>query len=62
MGKKMVGILAAVLVFSVGVMNVSAHGAHHKSSHNRRAACTRYVDADGNGICDNCGLLQAAYL
>ena len=57
LGKKMFGVLAAVMVFSVSTVNASAMC--HKGGHHGRQTCINYVDADGNGICDNCGSLRA---
>ena len=56
LGKKMFGVLAAVMVFSVSTVNASAMC--HKGGHHGRQTCINYVDADGNGICDNCGVLN----
>ncbi len=47
MKKVFAGLLAAVMVFSVGTTSVSAAG---------RGMGRNYVDVDGDGVCDNWGV------
>lgn len=64
MKKVRTGILATALLLSIGVTGAFAAG----SGWGRHAACNgagtptgtacRYIDADGDGICDNCGTGQ----
>ncbi len=68
MGRRWMGLLLAMLVFSVGCLGVSAAGPWHKGGRHLRSVCHGwtgegcggYADADGNGICDNCGALRSA--
>ncbi|WP_297209272.1 hypothetical protein [uncultured Flavonifractor sp.] len=57
-----IAVLAAALVLALGVTTAFAAGGHHSwtggDCWSRSGAC--YVDADGDGVCDNCGRLQGA--
>ena len=64
MKKIVVGIMATALVLSVGPVSVfascSSHNRHHvevehkESCEHYNTSC-QFVDADGDGICDDCG-------
>lgn len=64
MKKTVIGILAAAVVMSIGVVSAFA-GGHGRGSRytdaNNDGVCDyaksicQYIDADGDGICDNCG-------
>lgn len=57
--KRMVTILSLVLIFSVCGANVFAvqpvygHGMHHGHGGGHSGCGKNYVDADGDGVCDN---------
>ena len=62
MKKVRTGILAAALLLSIGVTGALAagpgwgrHAGQNGSCPAAGAAC-RYIDADGDGVCDNCGV------
>ena len=63
MKKGLLGILAAALVLTVVTTGAMAAGGswHHGAgtgsgaSGSCRAGTCQYVDADGDGVCDNCG-------
>ena len=56
MKKRMAGVLAAVLAFSVSTISASAMELRYKGGHCRGAESTRYVSLDENGMYDTCGL------
>ena len=47
MKKVFAGLLAAAMVFSAGTTMVSAAG---------RGIKRNYIDADGDGVCESCGI------
>lgn len=68
MKKIITTIAAAALVLTVGVTGALAAGPGRgrqaagggASRYHAQTVC-RYVDADGNGVCDYCGAYRAAY-
>lgn len=57
--KRITAVLAMVLILSLGTVTVSAHGHGGHGGHNQDGYCqgNNYVDADGDGVCDNRGNL-----
>ena len=57
MKKVLVGILAATLVIGASSTSVMAAGRGRTGGAGRffKANISRYVDADGDGVCDNAG-------
>lgn len=58
MKKTLLGILIGLVILAVGVTSAVAAGPggrHHGTGTTGTGVC-RYVDANGDGICDNCGI------
>ena len=61
MKRILLGVLAAGIVLSIGATTVFASGMHNGQGNAfclsgvcQTGSCTNYVDADGDGLCDNC--------
>ena len=61
MKRILVGVLAAGIVLSIGATTVFASGMHNGQGNAfclsgvcQTSSCSNYVDADGDGLCDNC--------
>lgn len=61
MKRILLGVLAAGIVLSIGATTVFASGMHNGQGNAfclsgvcQTSSCSNYVDADGDGLCDNC--------
>ena len=61
MKRILLGVLAAGIVLSIGATTVFASGMHNGQGNAfclsgvcQTGSCSNYVDADGDGLCDNC--------
>ena len=61
MKRILLGVLAAGIVLSIGATTVFASGMHDGQGNAfclsgvcQTSSCSNYVDADGDGLCDNC--------
>lgn len=62
MKRILLGVLAVGIVLTIGATTAFASGMHNGygsairlSSTAQTSSCPNYVDADGDGLCDNCG-------
>lgn len=63
MKKTLLGILIGLVILAVGVTTAFAAGPggrHHGTGATGTGVC-RYVDANGDGVCDTCGVCHAAW-